>query len=608
MPTNYVEDTSFPNGTSRPSIETFNDGVPIDFQVGDTVSGNVGVPYVGGPDTQDQIFFNVQAGVAYVFEVTVQKTASPVWIAVGDDSVQIPFTEPEGEYTFTLGLPYDANGLSALSISAGTSVSYTFTVLQVIYPDPSDGDDYIVGNMTSDRVDLLGGNDTYVALGGSDIVTGGDGNDSIDGVCGNDTLEGNDGNDTLIGGNGRDVIFGGADADLIDGGNQEDMLDGGTGNDTIIGEKGDDTIIGGEGDDDINGGKDNDSMTGGAGADIFRFSNNDGQDTIADFTQGEDLIDLTLLGIWDISQLTIQDLGSGVRINTGNGNYIELTGLTTADLTNSDFILVDPPVITTTEGADDITGTDADEEFLGGDGADRLRGEGGDDTIDGGSGRDTLFGGDGLDSITGGSGQDQIRGGDGADTLLGGADNDRIYGDEGADLIDGGNANDRLYGGLGADTIIGENGNDKLYGESGEDSLLGGAGKDTIDGGSGDDTIDGGQGDDTMTGGAGADVFVFSDDRTRADTITDFNATEDVIDLTALGFTNFADVGFVQQGANVFVQFSDRDSLLLLDVELSDLNDTNVLTGGPIVPVAVGAKPDTTYEPAIADVEDVFLF
>ena len=157
MPTNYVEDTSFPNGTSRPSIETVNGGVPIDFQVGDTVSGNVGVPYVGGPDTQDQIFFNVQAGVAYVFEVTVQKTASPVWIAVGDDSVQIPFTEPEGEYTFTLGLPYDANGLSALSISAATSVNYTFTVLQVIYPDPSDGDDFIVGNATSDRVDLLHG-------------------------------------------------------------------------------------------------------------------------------------------------------------------------------------------------------------------------------------------------------------------------------------------------------------------------------------------------------------------------------------------------------------------------------------------------------------------
>ncbi|WP_299044485.1 calcium-binding protein [uncultured Tateyamaria sp.] len=606
MPTDYVEDTSFPNGTDRPYTESFNGGVPIDFQIGDTVSGNVGVRYLGGPDNQDQISFNVQAGVAYGFEVTVQKSGSDVRIAIGEDSVEIPFTEPEGKYTFTLGLPYDANGIGALSISAGSSVNYTFTVLEVIYPDPSEGDDYIVGNMTSDRVDLLGGNDTYVALGGSDIVIGGLGNDSIDGVCGNDTLEGDDGSDTLIGGNGSDVLFGGADNDLLDGGNQEDRLDGGAGNDTLIGEKGDDTLVGGEGDDDINGGKDNDSMTGGTGADIFRFSHGDGQDTISDFTRGEDLIDLTVLGIWDIMQLTVQDLGSGVRVNTGNGNYIELTGLTTRDLTNDDFMLVDPPVTTTTDGADDITGTGAADMFLGGDGADRLRGEGGRDTLDGGSGRDTIYGGAGPDGINGGSGQDVLYGGLGADTILGGADNDRLYGDEGADVLDGGNANDRLYGGEGSDVLTGENGNDKLYGEGGRDNLMGGAGKDTLEGGAGRDTLDGGQGDDILTGGADADLFVFSDDRTRADTITDFNANVDVIDLTALGFSSLADVGFVQQGDDVFARFSDRDSLLLLDVDLADLNAMNVLVGGPAVPV--GAKRDDVVGPSVADVEDVFIF
>lgn len=48
--------------------------------------------------------------------------------------------------------------------------------------------------MVSDRIDLLGGNDTYIALGGSDIVTRGLGDDFIHEVYGN----------------GRDQIYGGA--------------------------------------------------------------------------------------------------------------------------------------------------------------------------------------------------------------------------------------------------------------------------------------------------------------------------------------------------------------------------------------------------------------
>ncbi|WP_299143472.1 calcium-binding protein [uncultured Tateyamaria sp.] len=575
MPTNYVEKTVFPMGTIGPYFESFNDGVPIDFEVGDTVSGNVGVPYISRPDSQDQIVFNVQAGVAYVFEVTVQKSGSDVWIAVGDDSVQIPFTEPEGEYTFTLGLPYDANGTSQLSISAGSSVTYTFTVLQVIYPDPSEGDDYIVGNMTSDRVDLLGGNDTYVALGGSDVITGGMGDDSIDGVCGNDTLEGNEGNDTLLGGNGRDVLIGGDDNDLLDGGNQQDMLDGGDGNDTLIGDKGDDTLIGGDGDDEINGGKDNDEMTGGAGRDVYRIRNGEGQDTITDFTQGEDLIDLTTFGIWDISQVTIQDLGSGVRINTGGGNYVELTGLTTADLSNADFILEDAPIILATDGGDVIQGTGAGDTFIMLGGADLVRGGAGRDFLAGGTGRDTIFGDDGADSLRGGSGSDQIFGGRGNDLIEGGSDNDQLLGNNGRDFINGGNGNDRIIGGSGSDSLIGENGNDMLNGNSGRDSIMGGAGQDTILGGGGADTIEGGWGDDELTGGAGADLFVFADDRTRADTITDFGRGADVIQIGFYGFTDISDLNLNQVGNDAVITLSDRDSITIENTLVTDLTNAD---------------------------------
>ncbi|MEO9685313.1 MAG: calcium-binding protein [Tateyamaria sp.] len=456
-------------------------------------------------------------------------------------------------------------------------------VEDTIPSEPTSGNDTLVGASNSDRIDLLEGDDVFAAGGGSDIASGGDGNDAIEGESGNDTLHGDDGNDTLIGGAGRDALFGGGNEDLIDGGNQEDLIDGGEGNDTLIGDKGDDTIVGGDGDDDINGGQDNDNLSGGTGNDIFRIRNGEGQDTIADFTLGEDLLDVSLLGVWDISQLTIQDVGTGLRINTGNGNFVELTGLSAADLNNANFILDEAPVITPTLGGDSIFGTTGDDNYTGGAGSDLLKGRDGNDTLDGGQGNDTLNGGAGDDVIIGGSGVDRIYGGSGNDTITGDASNDVINGASGNDLIDGGSNNDRLYGGEGDDTLIGEHGNDRLYGEEDDDLLDGGAGKDRIDGGAGNDTLLGGQGADQLTGGAGNDLFVF-DDRMRADTVTDFDTNGDILDVSAWGFTDISELGFVQQGADVFAQLSDRDSLLLENVDLASLDNSDLVLAEPTGP------------------------
>ena len=56
----------------------------------------------------------------------------------------------------------------------------------------------------------------------------------------------------------------------------------------------------------------------------------------------------------------------------------------------------------------------------------------------------------------------------------------------------------------------------------------------TLSGGAGDDTLIGGNGDDVLTGGDGQDVFVFFEDHTGFDSITDFDPTEDSI--LAVGF------------------------------------------------------------------------
>lgn len=156
----------------------------------------------------------------------------------------------------------------------------------------------------------------------------------------------------------------------------------------LCGGTGEDTIVGCDGDDDSSGGHDHDDINGGAGNDIFRVRNGEGQDTIANFTQGEDALDVSLLGASDISQLAIQDLGTGLRINTGGGNYVELTGLSATDLTNADFILDEAPISETTDGADTITGTSGNDIYLGGAGSDRLNGADGNDTLDGGHATD----------------------------------------------------------------------------------------------------------------------------------------------------------------------------------------------------------------------------
>ena len=82
------------------------------------------------------------------------------------------------------------------------------------------------------------------------------------------------------------------------------------------------------------------------------------------------------------------------------------------------------------------------------------------------------------------------------------------------------------------DSVNGGDGFDDLKGGIGDDALDGGKDDDSLDGGDGNDLLQGGFGDDVMTGGAGADVFHIIPGN-GADTITDFTAGEDLIDLSA---------------------------------------------------------------------------
>ncbi len=189
-------------------------------------------------------------------------------------------------------------------------------------------------------------------------------------------------------------------------------------------------------------------------------------------------------------------------------------------------------------------------------------------------GADTISGSRYKDIVPGSAGDDDIRGGGGRDVLRGGSGDDTIRGGDHSDYIRGGSGDDTLYGDAGSDTIIGDAGEDTLYGGAHNDLLYGGDGNDTLTGGSGCDTF-------LYQGAAGEDV------------ITDFNTSQDTIDLRLLpNALKFSDLTLTatSDGKGTIISHSDLGQITLENVvttnvtaEIFDLPDGNtdsVTTGG----------------------------
>ena len=352
--------------------------------------------------------------------------------------------------------------------------------------------------------------------------------------------------ENVVGSDGNDTIAGNGEANKLSGRGGNDKIEGGGGDDTITGGGGDNTLSGGTGNDTITGGNSDDTIDGGGGADTIKSGN------------GDD----------DVSG------GSGTdTIDTGSG---------------ADKIDGGDDVDTITAGA-------GDDDIAGGEGNDTIKADAGKDTVDGGAGNDTVNGGDDDDKITGADGDDTLNGDAGNDTVEGGKGVDTVHGNDGNDTVKGDDGADKLFGDAGNDTIDGGADADDINGGDGDDVLLGGAGKDKIDGGPGADKITGGAGADTLMGGTGADTYIYlakDDSGTAADTfdiITDFDATTDKFDLTALltsdtfdfvaaeggAFTGTGpEVRWDKDGAKTFVEIDvDGNGTADMKIELDDAVD-----------------------------------
>ncbi|MEL6477471.1 MAG: choice-of-anchor Q domain-containing protein [Pseudomonadota bacterium] len=353
-------------------------------QSGNNIIG--GEIFEGGNDVGDvtvaEVFAEVSDGAGVLGDNggAVQTVALLEGGAAEDrgDTAQIPadILDLDGDGDVAEALPLDARGALRL---AGKAVDLGAFEVQREAPRGGNGAD-VIGGFENDET-LVGGlgDDTIFGGGGDDVLIGGGGADRLNGGAGSDTAS------YAFAGTGvkadlAGIVQGTASAagdsfvsvenlrgtgvdDRLRGTSVDNVLEGLGGTDTLFGRGGDDSLLGGAGSDSLAGNAGQDLLTGGEGADTFGlFSAQDSEvgvtrrDIVTDFTQGEDVIDLSrldpTLDFLGTGQFT--GMAAGIRFFTDAGNQrtivqgdadgdgaqdfqIELTGI--LSLTVSDFLL-----------------------------------------------------------------------------------------------------------------------------------------------------------------------------------------------------------------------------------------------------------------------------
>ncbi|MDD2830065.1 MAG: DUF4347 domain-containing protein [Sulfuricurvum sp.] len=372
----------------------------------------------------------------------------------------------------------------------------------------SDGTDYSVSENTltlhvkSVRDDMTingtSGNDTLsgdtIDLGSYDTLYGMDGNDILDGKLGADTMVGGAGDDLYYVNNtgdsvveytneGIDRVVSSINYTLTHDVERLTLVKtaniNGTGNEinnTLIGNSGNNTLEGLDGNDILNGSFGEDTMIGGTGDDTYYVDN-----------VGDSVIESMDEGIDRVSSSIDYTLGQNVE-NLSLREFANLSG----------------------------TGNELNNTLIGNSGNNTLEGLDGNDILNGSFGDDTMIGGTGDDIYV-------------VDTI---GDSVIESMDEGIDKVSSS-----------IDYTLGQNVEKLSFRGTADLNGTGNELNNKLIGNSGDNILNGLNGNDILTGGTGRDLFVFDttlNSTTNRDTITDFNVTDDRIELSHAIFNNLS--------------------------------------------------------------------
>ncbi|MCZ4351384.1 M10 family metallopeptidase C-terminal domain-containing protein [Roseovarius aestuarii] len=224
------------------------------------------------------------------------------------------------------------------------------------------GDDNITGTSGANVIRTYGGDDRVYDGSGADLIELGSGDDYVRVGGGQDTYEGGSGTDYISyydssGGvtldleadtasgswANNDTITSFESASGSKGGDDDlrgtsgsNLLRGYGGDDKLYGRSGDDTLSGGDGADRFDGGHGDDVLYGGDDVDVFHFDRGEDHDTIKDFENNVDLIELDNFifapgqDAFDFATQT----GSDVVFDFGNGDMLTVEDVTIAQLYN----------------------------------------------------------------------------------------------------------------------------------------------------------------------------------------------------------------------------------------------------------------------------------
>lgn len=556
----------------------------LDGGVGtDTLTGGAGNDTLTGGTDADTFVYDAHTTVAQADVISDFSIAQGDVIRLGTAG-PASWAVLQDHLLFDNGTAYLAgkwNGTDQTLTLTGVSKA-SLSAAQFVF-DTSGTARNITGTANEDRIFGGLGNDTLDGAAGHDKIFGDAGDDVLSGGSGNDSLFGGAGIDTLNGGDGHDEIYGGDGNDTLDAGSGNNHLDGGAGNDILIGGIGNDYMVGGTG---------ADTMTGGAGNDTYFVD--DAGDVVNESTSnvGRD---------WVFTSISFNLGGTAAGVENATLEGTSNLNLTGNALGNFLFGNSGNNVLDGGDGNDTLNGGDGNDTLIGGNGNDRLAGDAGADTMTGGAGNDIYEvdnASDIVNEAVGDGGVDTVMtsvsfsltgtaAGVEKATLLGSANlnltgnglANTLTGNSGNNVLDGGDGNDRLLGDDGSDTLIGGDGNDTLEGGNGTDALNGGIGNDRLFGGANDDVLNGGTGNDWLFGEAGADTFVFDAGFGR-DTIGDFNAAADKLNLLAFGIDTAAELMpyATDSGAHMLITISTGNVITIQNFSVAQVHNGMFVT------------------------------